>query len=141
MTSHQYSRYKLLEASLNKDKTSVLNVRNLTAESILNLNYFDNWLVGFAEAESCFSIRKNGYHSFSISQVNDSYLIEAVKLKFNLTNKIREIYLDSGKTLYSIETYKREKLLDIIEFFDRPDLAKFKGEKLISYIKFKEQLK
>jgi len=88
------------------------------------------------EAESCFSIRKNGSHSFSISQADDKYIIEAIKIKFDISNPIREIPLKSGKTLYLIESYKKATLLNIINFLDSGVLCKILYTVFIQYIKF-----
>lgn len=104
---------------------------------LLNLNYFKTWLVGFTSAEGCFSIRKNGYHSFSISQTYDTTLINAIKIFFKIPNKVRFISAKNGKPFYLIETYNRATLLRIIEFFDDTPI-KLGGEKLVQYNKFKD---
>ena len=60
-------------------------------DSLLTLCYFENWLVGFTTAEGCFCIRQSGNHSFSISQNYDSVILEAIKCKFELPNKVRPL--------------------------------------------------
>ena len=64
-----------------------------------------NWLIGFIEAEGCFSIRKNNSPSFSIGQNDDYYLIDSIKSYFNIDNKIRNPY----DKFYFLEIYKKEK--------------------------------
>jgi hypothetical protein len=91
--------------------------------------YFNSWLSGFIEAESCFSIRIKNNHSFSIGQNNDFYLIDAIKQKFEATNKIRNPY----KHFYSLEIYKKEILSKIINHCLNYPLL---GEKSISLNKF-----
>ena len=50
---------------------------------------FDNWLIGFIQAEGCFSIRTNGIKSFSIGQNFGWNIINKIKQKFNIPNIIR----------------------------------------------------
>jgi len=96
-------------------------------------SYFKGWLSGFIEAEGCFSIRKSNNHSFSIGQNDDLYLIEAIKLYFESTNKVRNPY---GK-FYAVEIYKKEVLLKIISHCTNYPLF---GEKLESLKKFNQKL-
>ena len=96
-------------------------------------SYFKGWLSGFIEAEGCFSIRKSNNHSFSIGQNDDLYLIEAIKLYFEATNKVRNPY---GK-FYAVEIYKKEVLLKIISHCTNYPLF---GEKLESLKKFNQKL-
>jgi uncharacterized protein (DUF433 family) len=95
--------------------------------------YFKGWLSGFIEAEGCFSLRKTNNHSFSIGQNDDIYLIEAIKQYFKVTNQIRNPY---GK-FYSLEVYKKETLLKIINHCINYPLL---GEKLKSLNKFNKKL-
>jgi hypothetical protein len=88
-------------------------------------------LVGFSEAESCFSIRKNGYHSFSIGLNNDKYLIEAIKVFFHIDNKVR----NPSTNFYCIEVFKKTKLMSIINHFDK---YSFLGHKLSQFLLFKK---
>ena len=94
--------------------------------------YFKGWLSGFIEAEGCFSLRSNNNHSFSIGQNHDFYLINAIKQFFGVSNKIRNPY---GK-FYSIEIYKKQVLLNIINHCTNHPLL---GEKLESLKKFNQK--
>lgn len=96
-------------------------------------DYFNGWLSGFIEAEGCFSIRKSNNHSFSIGQNDDFYLIEAIKLYFEVTNKVRNPY----GNFYFLEVYKKEVLSKIIVHCNNYPLL---GQKLESLKKFSIKL-
>ena len=89
-------------------------------------------MIGFIEAEGCFSIRKSNDHSFSIGQNDDLYVIEAIKQYFEVTNKVRNPH---GK-FYFLEIYKKEVLLKIITHCTNYPLL---GEKLESLKKFSQK--
>lgn len=94
-------------------------------------NYFDAWLSGFIEAEGCFSIRdKSNNHSFSISQINDKYILEAIKNHFDIKNEIRKI----NNKIWFIEIYRKLTLIKIINHCVNYPLL---GEKLLSFTKFR----
>ena len=144
LTSRKICQLAFLKTSLTQ--TSVENYllnRNLKYHQQLNIinsnidfklpMYFKVWLSGFIEAEGCFSIRKSNNHSFSIGQNDDLYLIEAIKLYFEATNKVRNPY---GK-FYALEIYKKEVLLNIISHCTNYPLL---GEKLESLKKFNQKL-
>ena len=62
-------------------------------DSILDKSYFKPWLIGFIEAEGCFSIYKpakdeSKVASFDVSQTNGSILIEAIRKEFNLSPNV-----------------------------------------------------
>lgn len=113
------------------DRNNKYGKQSLIVNSVFIIpSYFKCWIAGFVEAEGCFSIRKNGNHSFSVGQNDDKYLIEAIKSELNIANIVRNPY----RNFYSVEAYKKETLLNIIHFFnDHP----FIGEKLESFNKFK----
>ena len=101
--------------------------------SFLVIYYFKRWLTGFIEAEGCFSIRISNSHSFSIGQNDDYYLILAIKEFFNASNIVRNPY----SKFYSLEIYKKETLINIINHFNYYPLL---GEKAISLQKFKQKV-
>ena len=88
---------------------------------------------GFIEAEGCFSIRKNNYHSFSIAQKDEKELINSIKIYFGIQSKVR----NSKGNMWSIETYKKSTLFNIINHCNEFPLL---GEKLLSFDKFKKKI-
>ena len=99
----------------------------------INNSYFKEWLSGFIEAEGCFSIRKNNYHSFSLVQKNEMELIEFIKTYFNIQSKVRLI----KENIWSIETYRKSTLLNIINHCNEYPLL---GKKLIFFEKWKKEI-
>ena len=143
LTSKKTCQLKFLKDCMEHDciSTYLLNrnnkydSQNLIVNSLFNTPpYFKEWFAGFVEAEGCFSLRVNGYHSFSIGQNDDKYLIEAIKTLLNIKNIVRNPY----DKFYSIEVYKKETLLYIIKYFYEYPLM---GEKLESFSKFEKKLK
>jgi cytochrome c oxidase subunit 1 len=101
----------------------------------INYNYFNEWLSGFIEAEGCFTIRNNSNnHSFSIEQYNEKYLLEAIKTHFDIKSEVRKI----KNNFWFIEVYNKLTLKKIIHHCVQYPLF---GEKLLSFIKFKEKFK
>lgn len=75
-----------------KDQLNIINSNNFfdfEKNSLLLPTYFNSWLSGFIEAEGCFSIRKNNYHSFSIAQKDEEELINSIKIYFDIQSKVR----------------------------------------------------
>jgi hypothetical protein len=106
-------------------------ILNKPFNKVLKLEYFKIWLIGFIEAEGCFSLRQNNNHSFSISQKNEQYLIEAIRVQLNASNKVRKV----KENVYILEIYKIDTLLAIRELIKDYPLI---GEKKESYLKFFE---
>ncbi len=68
-------------------------------ETIINLDYFSPWLVGFIESEGCFSIYKPSLDnsliaSFEISQTDGEILILAIKNYLSLGRPLKNIKPD-----------------------------------------------
>jgi len=107
------------------------DIFGLERNSFFLPNYFKEWLSGFIEAEGCFSIRKSNNHSFSIGQNSDIYLINAIKQYFEIKNLVR----NPSRNFFSIEVYKKEILIKIIDHcYSYPLL----GEKAESLKKFNQ---
>lgn len=109
-------------------------ILNKPFNNVLKLEYFKIWLIGFIEAEGCFCLRNTNNHSFSISLKNEHFLIEAIKVLFNASTKIRSV----KGNLYILEIYKRDTLLEIFNLIKEYPLI---GEKRESYLKFFEHLR
>ena len=90
-------------------------------------------LSGFIEAEGCFCLRKNKVHSFSIAQKNEKKLLEFIKTYFNIQSNVRCVKND----LWSLETYRKSSLLNIIKHCENYPLL---GQKLLSFNKFKKEI-
>jgi hypothetical protein len=123
LTSSKRLQYRfMLHCLIHNNVSLYLNKRNLkyndrftvinqiSNQNIILLPYFKAWLSGFIEAEGCFSLRKNGNHSFSISQKYDRYILESIRLYFCVNNMVRTQSAD----LYIIEIYRKYSLLQII---------------------------
>ena len=122
LTSRLNCQLQFLKVCLEDSSISnYLNNRNLkyslqsTIIKKLNDNfaipyYFPAWLSGFIEAEGSFFIRVKGNHSFYLGHKDDFYLLNFIKIFFNLSINIKNPY----KTLYFIEIYRKEVLSKII---------------------------
>jgi Cytochrome C and Quinol oxidase polypeptide I/LAGLIDADG endonuclease len=106
-------------------------------------NYFDNWLVGFTEAEGSFYFVKNNksYISqsqiplraeFRLSQNNNLLLLNKIKKKLKISRKVslqtkstNHYYLVAASTL---------SIQNVIDFYTNPYLIKFKGIKYLQFI-------
>src|SRR5882757_1699349 len=113
---------------------NLIQEKNIKFE--LPLNYFNSWLSGFIEAEGCFSIRQTKNSSFSISQNKDIYILNAIKTYFDASNVIRTPY--KNKSFYSLEIYKKNILLKIINHCELYPLLGAKNDSLLNFIKYFE---
>ena len=107
----------------------------------INTKYFQAWLIGFIEAEGCFSIYKPTLDSskvacFDISQTNGLDLIEAIKSYLNLTNKI---YLDKNNNS-KLKVSSIRQIENIIKFIKKAPI-KLKGHKKLQYLLFLKELR
>ncbi len=113
-------------------------------EDILSLPYFDNWLVGFIEAEATFSTFQptgdsNKTALFGVCQTNGLQIITAIKVRLNLkTNP----YLDTAGNTHSyvINTTSKHGVQNVISFLkDTP--VKLKGYKREQYLKWLHEMR
>ena len=104
-------------------------------ESILNTSYFSAWLVGFIEAEGCFSVYKlqkpEGYEvaSFDISQTEGEILILAIRKYLSLNPKV---YKDKTNN-FKLKVSSVRSLENIIKFLNKAPV-KLLGNKKLQYI-------
>jgi len=143
LTSRLHCQLEFLKACLkNSSVKDYLENRNLKYSNQLNIvkqlnnnfstpKYFPSWLSGFIEAEGCFSIRANKNHSFSIGQNDDYYLLENIKVFFNLNVMVRNPYKD----FFSLETYNKDTLNRIIDHCINYPLLGEKSQSLDKFIK------
>ena len=106
-----------------------------SVESIVNAPYFSTWLVGFIEAEGCFSVYKisksDNYEiaSFDISQTNGEILVLAIRKHLSLTPKI---YKDKTNN-FKLKVSSVRSIENIISFLNKASI-KLMGNKKLQYI-------
>jgi len=107
---------------------------NNKIESILNTSYFPAWLVGFIEAESCFSIYKptnslSFIASFEVSQTNEEVIILAIRKFLGLSPKVR---VDKTNN-YRLKASGIRAIENVIKFMSRAPI-KLQGYKKLQYV-------
>ena len=112
-----------------------------TVKSILNAFYFPAWLIGFIEAESCFSVYKpvndSSYvASFEITQTNSEIILLAIKEYLNLTPNVTK---DSTNN-YKIKATSIRNIENVIKFMTNAPL-KLIGYKKLQYIIWLKKLR
>lgn len=105
-----------------------------SVKSILSVPYFSAWLVGFVEAEGCFSLykqTKTGYPiaSFDISQTNGEVIIKAIRKYLSFAPAVHKDktsnYRLKGTSVRSIE--------NVIKFIQKAPV-KLLGNKRLQYL-------
>lgn len=107
------------------------NIEN-SIENILNLEYFDSWLIGFIQGDGSFYKRKDGNRiipEFNICQKYDKIILEAIKKKLNTNVKI---YLEK-EDFYRLIIGSKKDLISLIQFLENSKI-KFQGYKGEQYI-------
>jgi len=113
-----------------------------TVESIINAPYFPIWLVGFIEAEGCFSVyklKKDSEYlvaSFDISQTRGVILISAIRKYLSFTTTI---YIDKTNNSKLKVTGVRS-IENVIKFF-RKAPVKLMGYKKLQYLLWLKELR
>lgn len=111
-------------------------------KSIINSYYFPAWLVGFIEAEGCFSIYKlkndDNYlvASFDISQTNAHILVSAIREYFSFTSTI---YLDKTNN-FKLKVSSIRSIENIIKFLNKAPV-KLLGYKKLQYLLWIKKLR
>ena len=143
LTSRLTCQLEFLKSCLLNNSVKIyLDKRNLKYDNQLQVieqfkiknivySYFPSWLSGFIEAEGCFSVRVNKNHSFSIGQNDDNYLLQTIKVFFNLSVMVRNPY----KSFFSLETYNKQTLNTIISHCTNYPLLGYKSQSLDKFIK------
>lgn len=110
-------------------------------ESILKASYFSAWLIGFMEAEGCFSVYKPTIDpsliaSFDIAQTNDHILILAIYKYLSLTTKIKQ----DKTNCFKLKVSNVRSIENIVKFIQKAPV-KFLGYKKLQYLLWLKQLR
>jgi hypothetical protein len=100
--------------------------------------YFDNWIVGFTEAEGSFYFIKDPSNSqsnlraeFRISQNDNLLLLNHIRNRLNIK---REVALaTNSKNHYYIIATSIQTIKNVIVFFSNPSLVQLKGKKHLNF--------
>lgn len=144
---YDYLRFKnalLSDITYSKDLPEYIrsNVALNTIESIINTSYFSAWLVGFIEAEGCFSIYKleksQDYlvASFDISQTHGETVIWAIRKYLSFTTAI---YVDKNNCS-KLKVTSVRSIENIINFIHKAPI-KLLGNKKLQYLLWIKQLR
>jgi LAGLIDADG endonuclease len=108
-------------------------------ENIINTSYFSAWLIGFIEAEGCFSTYQNKDYwiaSFDIAQKDGDNLISAIKKYLSFTTAI---YIDKTNC-YKLKVTGVRSIENIIKFLSN-ESVKLMGHKKLQYQLWLKQLR
>lgn len=144
---YDYLRFKnglLSDIIYSKDLPEYIrsNVALNTIESIINTSYFSAWLVGFIEAEGCFSIYKLENNkdylvaSFDISQTHGEIIISAIRKYLSFTTAI---YVDKNDCS-KLKVTSVRSIENIIKFIHKAPV-KLLGNKKLQYLLWIKQLR
>lgn len=118
-------------------------IKNLNSlESILNSDYFSAWLVGFIEAEGCFSIYKltlkDNYlvASFDVSQTDGDIIISAIRKYLSFTVAIHLDKTNNSK----LKVTSVRSIENVIKFLHKAPV-KLLGHKKLQYLLWIKQLR
>ena len=113
-----------------------------SVDSILKADYFSAWLVGFIEAEGCFSVyqlnntSKYPVASFDISQTNGEVLISAIAKHLSISTKINRDKTDNFK----LKVTSVRSIENVISFLNKAPV-KLLGNKKLQYLLFIKTLR
>ena len=127
------------------------NLYNISIEDLfkyIDNHFFNNWLVGFTEAEGSFYFIKNNnsytnIQNLSLSQIpiraefrlcknNNFFLLNKIKEKLKIPRKVS--LLTKSSNHYYIVEGSILSIQNIIDFYTNPNLIKFKGLKYLQFI-------
>ena len=139
-------RHNLLNNIVYYENLMDYNFTSLTlfenVDNLIKLDYFDNWLVGFIEAEGCFTMYKPtslslfNIASFEISQTNQLPLLKAIKKRLSIS---ANPYVDKTNNA-KLKTTSLEGIQNVINFLGQTR-AKLRGHKRLQYLLFLKELR
>ena len=105
-----------------------------SVDSVLALPYFSSWLIGFIEAEGCFSVyrpsdRDSFVVSFDISQTNSREIISAICKYLSFTQKVTK----DNTNNFKIKVSSVRSVENVIKFLQNAPV-KLKGHKKLQYL-------
>jgi hypothetical protein len=103
---------------------------------VIDPSYYAEWVSGFIEAESTFTIRSNGSFLFAIGQKGQPAILRSIYDYFKLPN-LPFLSESQVATFESIETSNQVFLRSFVRHFDTYPLL---GDKARSLVKFKAAL-
>lgn len=116
------------------------NVPLNNIKSIISAYYFSAWLVGFIEAEGCFSIYKNKddypVASFDVSQTQGNLIISAIREYLSFTTSV---HMDKTNC-FKLKVTSVRSIANIIKFLDKAPV-KLLGYKKVEYLLWMKQLR
>jgi len=150
MFSNKQSDYLRFRSALLSDVTYYIDLPEYTRsneplnniKSIINAHYFPAWLVGFIEAEGCFSIYKlkDDYlvASFEISQTqtNGEIIISAIREYLSFTTAI---YSDKTNC-FKLKISSVRSIENLLRFFNKAPV-KLLGYKKLQFLLWIKQLR
>lgn len=112
-----------------------------SVESIISVPYFKAWLVGFIEAEGCFSIykpteRNSMVASFDIAQTDGEILILAICKYLSFSQKV---YRDKTNS-FMIKVSSVRSVENVIKFMQKAPV-KLMGHKKLQYLLWLKELR
>jgi len=131
---------------LNKVPNYLYNISIEDLFKNIDNSFFENWLVGFTEAEGSFYFIKKTVSQldniskpeiplraeFRISQNNNYFLLSKIKEKLKL---YRKVDLQSGSSNhYYLVAVSSLSLQNVVNFYTNPNLVKFKGIKYLQFV-------
>lgn len=110
-------------------------------QMILSVSYFPSWLIGFIEAEGCFSVYKASNHpsnirSFDIAQKGGNNIITAIKIYLNFTQKIIIDKRDRSK----LKVSSVRSIENVVKFIQKAPF-KLQGHKKLQYLLWLKELR
>lgn len=105
-----------------------------SVEDILELPYFDNWLIGFIEAEGSFSIsfEENGKQIrpyFYIDQKFDYHLMEAIRTRLKFNSKVSS----RKNSMFALTAKSKREIENVINFINKANI-KLQGYKKLQFL-------
>lgn len=151
---------KALTSKIDKTNKDIIFINKLLANSPDNLYntsienlfinidnvFFENWLVGFTEAEGSFYFVKKKVSQigdisisetplraeFRLSQNNNVFLLNKIKEKLKIA---RNVGLQTNSSnLYYIVAVSASSLQNVVDFYTNPNIVKLKGIKYLQFI-------